>query len=195
MKVCKLFYDLETTGLDPALHSIHEIAYSIEIDDAVVCSRVLHVKPFASDQIVDAALLVGKVTRKMLEDYMPPLEAFNILVKDLEKHINRYSRAEKFYLVGFNNNAFDDPFLRKFFEKCGNEYFSAYFWSASLDAMVLAGDFMIDVRPGMQSFKLFRVAMQLGIDVDPDRLHGAEYDLHLTRSIYRKVTGREEDFY
>lgn len=195
MKICKLFYDLETTGLLPGVHGVHEIAYLIEVDEVVVASRVLHVKPFASDAIEDQALKVGNVTREMLEGYTNPIEAFNIILRDLDKHVNRYDKGQKFSLVGFNNAGFDDSHLRAFFEKCGNSYFSAYFWSGALDVMVLASEFLSKQRHKMQSFKLFRVAMQLGLEVDQDRLHGAEYDLYLTRTIYRKVTGREEGFY
>ena len=41
----------------------------------------------------------------------------------------------------------------------------------------------------MPSFKQHRVARELGIEVDEDRLHDASYNVELTRGIYRIVTG------
>jgi DNA polymerase-3 subunit epsilon len=41
----------------------------------------------------------------------------------------------------------------------------------------------------MIDFKLKTVAKELGLWVDETRLHDAEYDIELTRSVYRIVTG------
>jgi hypothetical protein len=41
----------------------------------------------------------------------------------------------------------------------------------------------------MPSFKLSIVAKELGLLIDEDRIHEAGYDVHLTREVYRIVTG------
>ena len=43
----------------------------------------------------------------------------------------------------------------------------------------------------MPSFKLKRVAKELGILVEEEKLHDAVYNVYLTREIYRIVTGLE----
>jgi len=57
--------------------------------------------------------------------------------------------------------------------------------------MILASQYLIPRRAKMESFKLKRVALELGLEVDESRLHDAHYDIALTRSIYRIVTGLE----
>jgi DNA polymerase-3 subunit epsilon len=47
----------------------------------------------------------------------------------------------------------------------------------------------------MPSFKLSRVAKTLGIEVDEDRLHDADYDVYLTREIYKTVSRIEENLF
>ena len=60
--------------------------------------------------------------------------------------------------------------------------------------MVLASQYLIGQRrKDMPSFKLHRVADELGLFVDKERLHDSMYDVYLTREIYRIVTGLEEE--
>ena len=60
-----------------------------------------------------------------------------------------------------------------------------------MDVRVLAGQYLQERRSSMPSFKLPRVAIEVGIEVDENKLHDAEYDIYLTREIYRIVTGLE----
>jgi DNA polymerase-3 subunit epsilon len=41
----------------------------------------------------------------------------------------------------------------------------------------------------MKDFKLMTVAQEVGLVVDESRLHDANYDIELTRGVYRIVTG------
>ena len=54
---------------------------------------------------------------------------------------------------------------------------------------VLASQYLLKRRASMPSFKLKRVAKELGIVVEEESLHDAYYDVKLTRQIYRIVTG------
>jgi len=56
--------------------------------------------------------------------------------------------------------------------------------------MVLASEYLADVRIGMENFKLMSTARAVGIEIDESKLHDAEYDIELTRNIYRVVTNR-----
>jgi DNA polymerase-3 subunit epsilon len=55
--------------------------------------------------------------------------------------------------------------------------------------MVLASQYLIDRRYRMKDFKLMTVAQEVGLVVDEARLHDANYDIELTRGVYRIVTG------
>jgi DNA polymerase-3 subunit epsilon len=187
----KIFYDLETTGLDYKKHGIHHLGGIIEVDGVVAEAFDFKVRPNPKAQIAPEAMSVGGVTEELLQTYPPMEVVFKQFITLINKYLDRYDPKSKAYLVGFNNRAFDDFFLRAWFDQNGNTFYSAYFWTDSLDVMVLAAQYLIERREAMPSFKLKRVALELGIEVDKDALHDASYDIHLTREIYRIVTGLE----
>jgi DNA polymerase-3 subunit epsilon len=76
--------------------------------------------------------------------------------------------------------------LRSWFVKNGDKYFGSWFWSNSLDVMVLATQKLLSKRAKMENFKLKTVAAEFGITIDEQRLHDAQYDIDLTRYIYSK---------
>lgn len=192
MKIVKLFYDLETTGLNPKLHSIVQLSGLVEINNIVVEKFNFSVRPHPKAKIEQGALnIIGK-TEAELMDYPPMTEVYQAFTHMLDKHVNRFKDQCKVYLVGFNNRNFDDAFLLKFFQLNDDPYFFARFYPDSLDTLILASQFLINRRPTMPSFKLRRVAMELGFTVDDEKLHDAMYDVELTRSIYRVVTGMEK---
>jgi DNA polymerase III subunit epsilon len=189
MAVIKIFYDLETTGLDYRKHSIHHLAGMVEINDEIVENFDFKVAPNPKAQIDSAALKIVGVTEDEIRLYPPMKEVFLKFISILNSYIDKYDTKQKAYLVGFNNRAFDDVFLRAWFDQNGSSFFTAWFWPDSLDSMVLASQYLINRRPKMPSFKLHRVAKELGIEVKDENLHDAKYDIELTRKIYRIVTG------
>ena len=42
----------------------------------------------------------------------------------------------------------------------------------------------------MENFKLMTTARAVGLEIDESKLHDAQYDIELTRNIYRIVTNR-----
>jgi len=92
--------------------------------------------------------------------------------------------------VGYNNRGFDDIFLRAWFDLCKDTYFGSWFWPDSLDVLVLASEYLLDRRSSMESFKLHRVASEIGLVFDKKDLHDAVADAWLTRDVYNIVTER-----
>lgn len=189
MKQVLVFFDTETTGTNPNRHSIHKLSGMVEVDGKVVEKFDFKLKPHPKAEVTSEALAVGRVTEKQIMAYPPYENAYAGFLKMMSKYIDRYNKVDKAWLVGFNNRSFDDVFLRKLFYLCKDEFFGAWFWSDSLDVMVLASQYLMDRRRVMSSFKLVRVAMELGIEVDETKLHDSNYDAYLTREIYRIVTG------
>ena len=187
----KIFFDLETTGTNSKKHSIVQLSGLIEIKGEIVDSFDYSVRPHQKAQIEAEALKVNNKTEEQIQGFPPMEDVHRAFVKKLAKYIDKYDSKDKAWLVGFNNRSFDDIFLRKFFELCGDKFFGSWFWQDSLDVLVLSSQYLLDRRTGMPSFKLKRVAKELGIVVDEKRLHDAVYDVELTREIYRIVTGLE----
>lgn len=185
-----LFYDLETTGTDKEKHGIHQLSGYIVIDGSIVETFNFKVAPHKDAEYNPEALEIGRITREEVEAY-PPMEAvFPQFIDMLDKYINKYDKKDKMFLVGFNNRHFDDQFLRKFFKRSGSKYFGSYFWSNSFDCLVLATPYLASKRYLMVDFKQSTVAKELGIQVEDEKLHDANYDIDLCIKIYDKVCGK-----
>lgn len=183
-----VFFDLETTGTNPGKHGIHQISGQIVIDGVIKETFDFHVQPNPRAMIEDEALKVGGVTREQILAYPPMQQVYQEFVAMLGKYVDKFNKKDKFFLVGYNNAAFDNQFLRGFFLQNGDVYFGSWFWANSIDEMVLASAYLATRRPEMENFKLSTVAKTLGIVVNDDSLHDAMYDIELTKAVFDIVT-------
>ena len=186
MKV--LFFDLETIGVLVNLHGIHQISGAVVIDGEIKEKFNFKVQPKPGAKIDAKALEVGGVTEEQIMAYPPMGEVYKQFVAMLTKYVDRFNKKDKFFLAGFNNAHFDNEFLRAWFTQNGDKYFGSYFWSNSLDVMVLATPYLAAQRADMENFKQGTVAKALGIQVDDSRLHDAEYDIEICKAIYDIVS-------
>lgn len=190
------FYDLETTGVKHWKNGIHQISGRIVIDGEIKEEFDIKTQPNPLCTIESDALEIAGVTIEDLESYIPFNEAYYKVIAIVSKYVDKYKKTDKFHLVGYNNSSFDNHFFRAFFVqnaktpqeiKFGN-YFGSWFWSDSVDVMVLASNFLMKEREKMIDFKLKTVAQYLGIEVEEEKLHDALYDIHLTHEIYKKIS-------
>ena len=189
----KIFYNLETTGLNPNKHGIHQIAGFVERDGKIVETFDIKTRPNPRAKIDPSALQVCKITEEEILSYSPMEVQYRSFIELLGRYIDPYNPKDKTYLVGFNNSAFDDIFLAAWFKQNGDNFFTSWFWPGSLDVMVLASQYLLDRRERMPNFKLASVARELGIRTDTDKLHEGLYEVYLTREIYNTITGIEEE--
>lgn len=183
-----LFFDLETTGTNPGKHGIHQISGQIVIDGVIKETFDFHVQPNPKALIEDEALKVGNVTREQILAYPPMQQVYQEFVSMLGKYVDKFNKKDKFFLVGYNNAAFDNQFLRGFFLQNDDVYFGSWFWANSIDVMVLASAYLATRRPDMENFKLSTVARTLGVDVQSESLHDAMYDIELTKAVFDIIT-------
>lgn len=183
-----LFFDSETTGTDPKANGIHQLSGQVVIDGQVKESFDIKMHPIMGDLIEDKALEVSGVTREDLAGYPAAIDGFCQFKGILSRYVRKFDKTDKFFLAGFNNAHFDNQFLREWFIKHGDMYFGSYFWSNSIDVMVLATQYLLKHRHRMVNFKLMTVAEALGIKIDHSKLHDAMYDIYLTQLVYNIVT-------
>jgi DNA polymerase-3 subunit epsilon len=181
------FYDLETTGLDSQKNAIHQMSGKIVIDGVEKTTFNFKVRPFIGALIDETALKIGHVTEEQIMLYPSCHQNYIAFVTLIQKYVNRFDTGDKFHLVGYNNASFDNHFLRNFFKVNKDDYFGSYFWSDSIDVMVLASHYLKKDRHNIYDFKLKTVAKWLKIEVDAKRLHDAEYDIELTEKIYNII--------
>lgn len=183
-----IYLDTETTGVDYRKNGIIQLSAIIERDD----NPDLHflntkMSPFPDDIIEDSALVVNKVTRDQLDDFLKPESAYRDFTNLLSLHVDKFDRLDKFVMIGYNVG-FDADFLRAWFQKNGDKYYGSWFWFPYIDVMTLAMAALAQRRPAMDNFKLPTVAQQFGIEVKGGELHDALYDVRLTREIYKRLT-------
>lgn len=182
-----LFFDLETTGVKYWRNGIHQISGEVVIDGESKEFFNFRVQPNPQCEIEDEALHVCNVTREQIMAYPPMQQVYDQFVKLLAKYVDKYDRKDKFFLVGYNNASFDNQFLKAFFVQNGDQFFYSWFWVNAIDVMVMASHHLMAERPEMMDFKLETVARRFGIELDPDKLHDAAYDIHLTKEIYNRI--------
>jgi DNA polymerase-3 subunit epsilon len=168
---------------------MHQIAGIIEIDGEIVEEFDFKLAPHPKAKIEAEALKVADVTEDQVRAYPDQKVTFIKFKEMLKKYIDPYNAKQKAHLVGFNNRFFDDSFLRMWFELNGDQFIGSWFWHDTIDALVLASQYLLKRRPNMSSFKQSGVAMELGLKVEEGKLHDAMYDVKLARGIYRIVTG------
>ncbi|MDO5570997.1 MAG: 3'-5' exonuclease [Bacteroidales bacterium] len=183
-----LFFDLETTGTLVNRHSIHQISGAVVINGELKETFDFRVRPNPKAQIEQQALDVCGVTVEQIMAYPPMETVYRSFVALIGKYVDKYNKADKFFLAGFNNAAFDNQFLRAWFIQNGDNYFGSWFWSNSIDVMVLATPYLAEKRSKMENFKQGTVAKTLGIDVDDSKLHDALYDIEICKAIYDKIS-------
>ena len=187
----KFFFDLETTGLDYKVNAIHQFSGCIELDGTIIESFNFKIRPFEGAIIEPKALETSNVTEEQIMAYPPAEEVFADFMRMLSRYVRKFDKKDKMFLVGYNNAAFDNAFLREFYVRYQrDDYFNSWFWGNTIDVMVLASEHLAEMRVGMDNFKLMTTARALGIEIDESKLHDAEYDIELTRNIYRIVTNR-----
>lgn len=186
-----LFYDIETTGTRFWKNGIHQLSGEIVIDNEVKETFDFKVRPNPKALIEQAALDVAGVTKEQILQYEPMHDVYTKFTELLSKYVDRYNKNDKFYLAGYNNAQFDNQFLRAWFVQNEDQYFGSWFWSNSIDVMVLATQYLLDKRDTMVNFKLSTVAAACGVDVEPEQLHDALYDITLTKKVYDAVTKRQ----
>lgn len=179
-----LFFDLETTGVNPGKNGIHQISGEIVIDGVTKEKFDFKVQPNPKCIIEEQALNVGGVTCEQIMAYTPMGEIYRQLIAMLSKYVDKFNKTDKFFLVGYNNASFDNQFLRGFFLQNNDQYFGSWFWSNSIDVMVLASNNLANRRADMENFKLSTVAKFLGVEVEDGSLHDALYDIYLTKAIF-----------
>lgn len=183
----RLFYDLETTGLNPAKHSIHQLAGKIVIDGEVKETFDIKMQPNPKAQIDPEALKVAGITVETLKTYQSFQSGYLQFHKIVSKYVDQFNKKDKFHLVGYNICAFDNDFLRGLFKQNDNMYFGSYFWSDCIDVFPIACMILEEHRTSMENFKLGTVAKKFGIDVKDDKLHDGLYDIELTEQILHKI--------
>ncbi|GHB87463.1 recombinase family protein [Persicitalea jodogahamensis] len=194
----KLFYfDIETTGPEPALDSIHHLAIIVEVNGHIKLRDSLLIQPREMADLPEDYQTPGsKITKAELantEVYSPPAQALAKLCQILERYVDPANPADRFFVVGFATEQTKVPFLRELFEE-GPQRYEDYFYIGSMDARVLATQYLWSRRAEFKEFSLPEVFEALGGSRTVKKVlvgkheHDATSGVEMARQVYKHIT-------
>jgi len=179
----KIYFDCETTGINPMKNGIIQIAGIIEINNEEMRSFNMKIKPFESDVIEQEALNVSGITLEDIKGFEDPKTAYNSIVSMFDNYIDKYDKNDKFIVCGYNVR-FDMDFLKEFFIKNGNDYLFSYFGKPKDPFPVIQ---YLSAMGKINTFnnKLSTVCEYFGINIKD--AHDAMADIQATKSLIEKL--------
>lgn len=178
-----LYADTETTGLDPKIHDIVQLAVIIEIDGKVKEKLQWFVQPFNWKDINAEALKINGFTIEQLKTFTEPIAVYRNLILIFDKYIDRYNKNDKFGLAGYNGQ-FDRRMLNEFFLKNGDKYFGSYVDYHILDPASLL--YLLEYKGALRlkDYHLETACKYFNIEI---KAHDAMEDIIATRKLTHKL--------
>lgn len=179
----KIYFDLETTGLDPIINGIIQIAGIIEVDGKEVEEFNMKLKPFELDVIEEEALKVSGTTREEIRTFEDPNLVYAKITSIFNKYIDKYNRDDKFIVCGYNVR-FDINFLKEFFVKNGDNYLFSYFGQPK-DPFPVIQYLSAIGKINSTNNKLSTICEYFKIDIKD--AHDAMVDIKATKTLIEKI--------
>ena len=174
-----LWFDTETTGLDPVKNDIIQIAGIIEIDGNVKEEFQFWAKPPKDADIQDEALKVHGYSKIDIKQWPDPKFMYAGLIGIFGKYVDKFKKYDKFIPAG-HNVKFDIEFLSQLFKKQKDDYFGSWMiWQpfCTMHAAVI-NTILGNIKP--DNYKLITLAEHYKI---PLKAHDAMEDIRATREI------------
>ena len=180
-----LFFDTETTGLDPVVNSIIQISGIIEIDGELKETFNFMVKPVEPREMMsEQALKTHGYDVHSLANFTEPVAVKRSLETIFARYVDKYDKKDKLVPVG-QNICFDIDFLKNFWEREGDKYLFSY----------------VNVAGQVDTLATFRTLRHLGLIESPDlkletlckhygielNAHDAISDINATRELYQII--------
>lgn len=179
-----IYLDTETTGLDKEKDDIIQLS-GILSANGVSEEFDFRIKPREGVHLSDSAYQAHLVTEEEMQSYPEASEIFPQFMALLNKHVDRFDRADKFFFVAYNAE-FDYGFMRNWFKLNSESYFNSWFHHPPLDVMQLAAFHLMGKRAQMKNFKLTTVYEEL-MGHSFDNAHDALEDVKAMKEILSKI--------
>lgn len=179
-----LYFDTETTGVDPIKNDIIDIAFIIEENGRILHEESVKMQPFNYNNIDAKAIETHGITIEQMKTYPTPVDSYFHLLRVFEKYVNRYKKETRMFPAGYNCQ-FDLNFLSGLFRKVDpNNVYGLGSWIQWIpfDLMQqLRNDcFLSGGSTQYKNFKLKTIAEKHGITF---KAHDALEDIRATREL------------
>ena len=184
-----LFVDTETVNVNRDACGIYQIAGVLVsvpdgsgVDKGEVLEKFnLKMCPPENEVFDQDCIDSGNVTKDEILSYPPSSDVFSEFVDILARHINRFDKTDKCFIVAYNA-AFDSNKIRNWFIENDDNYYGSWFWSNTICVMNLASYLLRFDRHKLPNFKLGTLCAALGIKLDD--AHDAFADVVATVELY-----------
>jgi len=172
-----LWFDTETTGLDPILHDIIQISGIIETNSSREDFNI-KIAPTRYDTISQQAIRTHGIPIKEMRTYQSAADGYKEIKTLFNKYVDCYNPEDKFIPCGQNID-FDLRMLNKLFKYNDDQYLFSYIIGGHLDLKIMAVLYeMAERRKIFKNYKLSTICEEFKI---PLAAHDAYNDIHATR--------------
>ena len=183
-----LYTDVETTGTDPRQHGLIQVACIVDIDGEFQSEANWHIRPFKGDLINMQASEVTGISIEEMREFPEPFEIKPEIERFFQKYVDKFDRADKFYVAG-QNVGFDVDFIARWWEKCGDKYFGSYINWRRVDLLAWIDQLCWLGLISLPDRKLQTICDYLGVHLGDDA-HDALADIRATRECILKTRER-----
>jgi len=179
-----LYIDVETTGLDPLRHGVHQLAVLFVIDGEIVDRVGYRIAPYQSCQFDPKALEISGVS----EEKIACGDSERIVMRDLSYRLRRVrygtkTRSDRWSPVGYNVG-FDMGFFKELVMRTDMFRYSDLMTHRQVDVLQLVRNMQAAGMIGSKSAKLSDICAEFGVELDA---HDAMNDIEATFVLHRKL--------
>lgn len=182
-----LYLDTETTGLNPKVHDVVQIAGIVEINGRMIKEFSFHCQPFDFSTIQPTALKVNKLTMQDLKSFDPPIVAVAKFIACISEYVDRYEPSDKF-VIAAHNSQFDYNFVKNWWQKAETKIpFHSFFSKNTIDTLAISKTLIENGYIGTKSAKLESLAGHYNLSYGERGAHDALADTRVMRDLYKKI--------
>jgi DNA polymerase III subunit epsilon len=178
-----LWFDTETTGLEPQKHGVIQFAAQVQIGSQIVDEMLLQFQPPQGSLYSKDALEIQKITIDELRTWMPNEEGYQKIVAFFSRHVDKYKKEDKFRPAGFNVR-FDLDMLQAMFKKYDKYGIGSFIAWRPIDPLPLYHYLNYHGIVEFESFSLESLCKALEVEHDP---HNPMSDIKATRELFNLV--------
>lgn len=162
-----LIYNIDTTGEFFWLHGIYRITGIILIDNEEVEKFTLEMKPNPAAKIDLKAFKYKSDNPQTIQTFDSMTEGFSAFKFIMEKHLDKFDRKDRFYLVGWGNANKKDSFLKAWFiQNNFRDDFALMFFPEAIDLKCLLATRLRKQRDTFPVFTLQTVLKAFGSEIE-----------------------------
>ena len=186
MRIINMYFDVETTGLNPYKDEIHQFSAIVENEDGEIIDEIdIKAKPSDIELFKDGVLnLLGITAEEVMARPLDQVGLYNAILAFFDKHVDKYDRNDKFTPIAYNID-FDKGFLRQLFLKNGNRYIDSYLQHNHIDVLAFCHILVQygGIMKNQSNMKLTTMCELLDIPIE--KAHDSLHDTHAMRLLLK----------